>query len=134
MSRKSLIFPTIVFGALYLTPLHAHNPGHHGGHGSGVSGSVTIWSGAPYGPGYSGTINYGRNYAPPFAGAHFYPACNHWHPKVYRAPMSHAYGKGYAHGYSDAYYGGHKSHKKSKSKHHKGRGHGYAHGHERRHD
>ncbi len=133
MNRKLLAFSTVFSGVLYLTPLQAHNPGHYGGYGSGVSGSVTIWSAPPYGTGYSGTINYGPGYAvvPPYPGAYFYPACNHWHPKAYRAPRHHAYGKGYAHGYSDAYYGGHNGHKKSSSKHHNGHGpgHGYDNGH-----
>lgn len=133
MNRKLLIFSTVVFGVLYLTPVQAHKPGHYGGYPGGVSGSVTVWSGAPYGPGYSGTINYGRGYspAPPFAGAHFYPACNHWHPQAYRPPKHHVYDKGYAHGYSDAYYGGHKGHKKYRSNHHqyRGYGHGYDRGH-----
>jgi len=132
MNRKLLVFSSLISGVLYLAPLQAHNPGHQGGYGSGVSGSVTIWSAAPYGAGYSGTINYGPGYGAvtPYPGAYFYPVCNHWHPKGYRAPRHHAYGRGYAHGYSDAHYDGHHGHKKYKSKHQ----HGYGHGHHKDYD
>ncbi len=123
MNTKILVFSTLISSVLYLGPVQAHNPGYGGGYDRDISGSVSIWSGAPYGPGYSGTINYGRGYAPapPYAGAHYFPTCDHWHPKAYRAPRNHAYGNGYAHGYSDGHSGGHKGHKKSKHK----RGHGY---------
>lgn len=133
MNRKWLAVLTVVSGVLYLSPAQAHNPGHHTSSHGGVSGNVTLWSGAPYGPGFSGTINYGGTYrpAPPYAGAYWYPTCGHWHPKSYRAPRNHAYARGYAHGYADRYYDGHKGykshkgHKKHKHKHH----HGYDRGH-----
>lgn len=135
MNRKWLAVSMLVSGILYLSPVQAHNPGYQHGSYGGVSGNVTIWSGAAYGPGFSGTINYGGRYppAPPYAGAYWYPTCGHWHPKSYKAPRNHAYAKGYAHGYADSYYDGqkgyksHKGHKKPKhkSKHKNGHEHGY---------
>lgn len=133
MNRKLLIFSTIVASGLYLSPVQAHNPGGYNGPHNGVSGNVTIWSVAPYGPGFSGTINYGGGYPPPppYAGAYWYPTCGHWHPQTYHAPRNHAYARGYEHGYADSYYDGynghkgHKGHKKSKHK----RGHDHDRGH-----
>jgi hypothetical protein len=126
MYRKMLLGFAFAFGILHLGPVQAQNPGHYGSHQSGVSGSVTIWGGSPYGGGYSGTVNYGYGYPPPppYAGAYWYPVCNHWHPQVWQPPRNHAYARGYAHGYSDSYYrGGHHGHKKPKHHHGKSRGH-----------
>jgi len=124
MNRKLMVFAMVISGVVLFTPVQAHGPGYGGSLGR-VSGSVTIWSGAPYGPGYSSTINYGYAYppVPPYAGAYYYPTCAHWHPKGYRVPKNHAYGKGYAHGYADGYHSGHQGHKKSRHQH--GHGHGY---------
>ncbi|HKX55388.1 MAG TPA: hypothetical protein VJN01_04780 [Xanthomonadales bacterium] len=125
MNSKLFFVATAVSAVLYVNPVLAHQPGYYGGSQGGVSGSISIWSGAPYGPGYSGTINYGRVYAPapPYYGAYWYPTCGHWHPRAYRAPKHHAYANGYAHGYyADSYYNdrhhGKKSHKNRGKKHH----------------
>lgn len=128
MNSKLVLAVTVIAAVLHANPAQAHQPGYYGGSQGGVSGSISIWSGAPYGPGYSGTINYGRVYAPasPYHGAYWYPTCGHWHPKAYRAPRNHAYAKGYAHGYADSHnhgkHHGKKSHKKSGKHHHYDRG------------
>lgn len=125
MNSKLLFGAVVVSGVLLANPVQAHQPGYYGGSHSGLSGSVTIWGGAPYGPGYSGTINFGGVYPPPppYHGAYWYPVCGHWHAKGYRAPRNHAYARGYAqgyaHGYRDDRHHGHKSHRKSGKYHHK---------------
>ncbi|HET6566001.1 MAG TPA: hypothetical protein VFG52_11355 [Xanthomonadales bacterium] len=125
MNSKLVLVTVVVSCALYVNPAFAHQPGYYGGSQSGISGSVTIWGGSPYGPGYSGTINYGGVYPPPppYHGAYWYPVCGHWHPKAYRAPRNHAYARGYAHGYADSYHGGKHHGKKGHYKHGKGHHH-----------
>ncbi len=132
MNRMLLVISTIAASVLYLSPVQAQNPAYYGGQQNGASGSVTVWGGSPYGTGYSGTINYGYAYPlpppppPPYAGAYWYPTCNHWHPNAWRAPANHAYSNGYAHGYADSHYDdGHHygKHKNPEHRHGHNRGH-----------
>lgn len=128
MNRKFMLVSSAVAGLLLFSPAQAHNPGHRDSSYGGVSGSITIWGGAPHGPGYSGTINYGHGYpvAPPYAGAYFYPSCSHWHSRGYQAPSNHhAYNEGYRHGYVEGYTGGDHGHKKPKHKSHHRHGKGH---------
>jgi hypothetical protein len=124
MNCKLFCIAIAASAVLYVNPAQAHQPGSYGGPQAGVSGSITIWSGSPYGAGYSGTINYGPVYAPPppYYDAYWYPVCGHWHPRAYHAPPNHAYAKGYSHGYADGnYQGGHhgkKGHFKHGKNHH----------------
>ncbi len=53
-----------MFGLVFATSVAAHQPSHSAGYGNGLSGSVTVWSGGPYGPGYAGSLNYGHGYGP----------------------------------------------------------------------
>ena len=95
-------------GLIFATSVAAHQPSHTAGYGNGLSGSVTVWSGGPNGPGYAGNLNYGHVYAP----APVYYA----QPAYYRDYGGH-YAPGYAKGYRHGY--------KHKRKHKRGRGHGH---------
>lgn len=94
-------------------------------HGPKVSGSVTIWSGAPYGPGVSGALHYGsRHYVPAvvpayYPGMVFFPACGHWHPPGY----------GHAVAYGPPVVVGHYYDYRGPGKHHKYRKHHHRHRH-----
>jgi hypothetical protein len=129
LHSKLLFVATMVSSVLYVNTLMAHEPGYYGGSGGGLSGSVTIWGGSPYGPGYSGTINYGSVYAPapPYHGAYWYPACAHWHHKAYRPPRNHGYVNGYVHGYVNDGHHGKKRHKGPGKNHHSGRNRSHHH-------
>jgi hypothetical protein len=130
MRKQLLAVSILVTGVLGSSTVLAHNPGHSGGSYGGWSGNVSVW-GAPHGTGYAGNIGYSTGYAPvpPYAGAYFYPACNHWHPRGYKAPKRHGYGKAYAHGYVDGYQGGHDVYQYKHHKRKHGHGHGKGHHH-----
>ena len=124
MNRHLFLLSTVATGILYLTPANAHQLGYPGASNGPWSVSVSIWSGAGYSPGFSGTINYGSPYplVAPYAGAYFYSTCGHWHPQHYRAPKNHGYGNAYSHGYHDGYTGN--SHGKHGKSHKRNKGHG----------
>lgn len=87
-------------------------------HGSGgLSGSVTIWGGDPYGGGYAGNVYYGPGYVPvyPAPRLYWYEGCNHWHPRGFRHAARHAY----HHDYGHRHYRHHKRHHKHHRKHHR---------------
>jgi hypothetical protein len=110
MKTRLKMFIVGMSGLVFATSVAAHQPAYSVGHGSGLSGSVTVWSGGPYGPGYSGSLNYGYGYSP----APVY----YTQPAYYRGHHP-KYARGYGPGYAQGYKHGHKH----KRKHKRGGGH-----------
>ena len=95
------------------TSAAAHEP-HYRSSG-GLSGSITISTGAPYPGGFYGTLHYGHAY--PIVPAYYpqgvyYRNCGHWH-----APRYQGYNRVAYRGYDDGHW---KHHGKRHGKGHKG--------------
>ena len=92
---------------------------------SGLSGSITISTGAPYYPGgVYGTLHFGEVY--PIVPAYYpqgmyYRNCGHWH-----APRYYGYNRV---GYYDGYWNYHGKHLGKRNKHHRSHNRGYDHRH-----
>lgn len=123
MKKRLLIVLSSVSLLAFAGTAAAHGSGYRG-HDDRLSGSVTIWSGAPWGVGYAGNLHYGSGYyAPPrYPRASFYPACGHWHPPGYRHAAKHGYRRGYAQGYYRGRHSGrrdHYGHDRHRDRHHR---------------
>ena len=99
-------------GFALASPLTAHQEGRHGYVYGGVSGSVSISTGAYYGPAFNGTVSFGSPriavpayYPPPvyYPQAIYYPSAVYYPQMIYYPACGHRHPPGHDHGHGYAY-------------------------------